>query len=191
MILKLGGVTTKKRSKAGKTVFPDCSDYGLNNIEEIMCIGDGFIYVFRNPASAVICAARLCCIIEYCVARQEVLPIHFRVGIHTGMVNCFWDKHRWNYMGEGIIGGRGVLEAIGKEVDDVAYVSGQTRSNLLAIESQGGSGNVTIESILESFINRGRRYDKHRTPWRVYELRHDYLTPGKFPEGKGDPQLDC
>src|SRR5439155_21171504 len=96
-------------------------------LEAQICIGDGYIYVFSEPDRAAYFAGCLAYLIELQVARER-LPIdfHFRIGVHVGPVFCFWDPDRdkWNYIGDGINGGQRVLAAIGKEKDDVVYVSG-------------------------------------------------------------------
>ena len=90
-----------------------------------------------------------------------------------GPVYLFWDPGRkdWNYIGEGINGGMRVLEAVGKEKDDVVFISGEVREQLQAGFRQGGYG-LLIKSCLQ---NRGRRQDKHKEYRRVYELSHTQL----------------
>ena len=78
----------------------------------------------------------------------------------------FFDAERnpqWNYVGEGINGGNRVLSAIGKELDDVVYLSGEVRKEIL---KQG------TDAIIQSLENVGRKKDKHDKPWRVYRLNH-------------------
>jgi hypothetical protein len=95
-----------------------------------------------------------------------VPEFHFRMGLHVGPVRWFWDPRyqRWNYVGQGINGGNRVLSAIGKETDDVVFVSGDVRAAIRAEQ---------VGSTLPKFMhNRGRRADKHNRLWRVYELNH-------------------
>jgi hypothetical protein len=144
-------------------------------IEAWMCIGDGYIFVLKDAVSATCFAAYLARLIEELVARK-VTPVefHFRMGIHCGPVYCFWDPGRqdWNFIGDGINGGQRVLAAIGKETDDVLYVSQQVRQEITA-----QSDHTTRHGhVLGCLINRGRRSDKHGNVWRVYEVNHTQLT---------------
>jgi hypothetical protein len=92
------------------------------------------------------------------------------MGIHSGSVFRFWDPGRkdWNFIGEGINGGQRVLSAAGKETDDVIYVSAQTRQLISASDAQ----QHVKDMILLNMVNRGRKEDKHKMPWRVYEINH-------------------
>lgn len=152
------------------------SKYGKKRLEASLCIGDGFIYVLNDEMAAVVFASRLASLIEFVVAHNTSVPIHFRMGVHAGAVNCFWDAGRndWNFVGQGIIGARRVLEAIGKEVDDVVYVSDEIRRRVMAF---GPDITRTPASIIGCLANRGRKRDKHGQYWRVYELNHTSLTP--------------
>jgi class 3 adenylate cyclase len=103
--------------------------------EAMLCIGDGYIYVFSDAVAATCFAAHLANLVEVMVARQS-LPVsfHFRIGAHIGPVYSFWDPGRndWNYIGDGINGGNRVLAAVGKDKDDVVYVSGDMREAIRA-----------------------------------------------------------
>jgi hypothetical protein len=143
-------------------------------VETKMCIGDGYIFVLRDPMLAVYFAAYLAQVLEVMVARRRMpVDFHFRMGVHIGPVYSFWDPGQkdWNYIGDGINGGQRVLSAIGKETDDVLFISGQVRQALTANNDDGDP----YPRILASLQNRGRRADKHGMPWRVYEVNHSQL----------------
>lgn len=57
-----------------------------------MCIGDGYIFVFREAMEATYFAAYLAHLIEVMVANRQ-LPVnfHFRMGVHVGPVYTFWE----------------------------------------------------------------------------------------------------
>lgn len=139
-----------------------------------ICIGDGYIFCFKNSVDATFFAAHLAKQIETMNA-DGTLPVefHFRCGVHVGDVYRFWDPGRgeFNYVGKGINDGCRVLEAIGKEVDDVVFVSKEVQQDL--ISADGWSTNT----LLHSLQNRGRRADKHRELRRVYELNHMAAVP--------------
>jgi class 3 adenylate cyclase len=132
--------------------------------EAQLCIGDGYIYVWPDAVAAMRFAGNLALAIERAVAGDTAPEFHFRIGVHTGPVRWFRDPGRdgWNYAGSGINGGNRVLSAIGKDTDDVVFVSSTVRQAVL----RSGSG---LETTL---LNRGRKVDKHGNPWRVYELNH-------------------
>jgi class 3 adenylate cyclase len=150
------------------------ADGAIANLETTLCIGDGYIFVFKNSAHATYFAAHLAALIEL-LGAKTLLPveIHFRMGVHVGPVYCFWDQGRndWNYIGEGINGGQRVMSVIGRETDDVVFISSRVRQDLLA--SSDGDGSARL--ILSNLQNRGRRQDKHGNPWRVYEVNHANL----------------
>ncbi len=139
--------------------------------EAELCIGDGYIYAFRSANSAAFFATSLAYLIELLVA-QKALPVayHFRMSVHTGPVFSFWDPGRggWNYIGDGINGGQRVLGAIGKDIDDVLFVSASIKQSLTAENDVASVRSL----LLHSLHNRGRRLDKHGNAWRVYELNH-------------------
>ena len=144
------------------------------DVEASLCIGDGYIFVFRQVWCAVFFAGYLANLLENLIAKER-LPVefHFRIGVHVGPVYCFWDAGRgkggdWNYIGDGINGGQRVLAAIGKETDDVVFVSGEVRKALRKEHDVNGP----VPNILDNLHNRGRRADKHGNFWRVYELHH-------------------
>lgn len=139
------------------------------NVEDQLCIGDGYIIVFKKSIDATYYAARLADKIEkYIAEKQLVIHFHFRIGVHVGEVYRFWDywRAKWNYIGDGINGGNRVLAAIGKDADDMIFVSGDVREELRSELSPIAYPLIRIMS------NRGRRSDKHGGMWRVYELRH-------------------
>jgi len=153
------------------------------DVEASLCIGDGYIFVFRKVWCAVFFAGYLANLLEHLIAKDQLLvEFHFRVGVHVGLVYCFWDPGRGergncNYIGVGINGGQRVLAAIGKDKDDVVYVSGEARVALKKDDDRNGP----VRAILDGFDNRGRVSDKHGKFWRVYELNHtralgSYLT---------------
>jgi class 3 adenylate cyclase len=145
-----------------------------------MCIGDGYIFVFREAMEATYFAAYLAYLIEVLVANRR-LPVsfHFRMGVHIGPVYTFWDPGRkdWNFIGEGINGGNRVLSAIDKSYDDMVYISGEVRQQLMATSSQYAA----FRQVLEHLHNRGRRADKHGRPWRVYEVSHAAICQNDLP----------
>jgi class 3 adenylate cyclase len=162
--------------------------FGRCDLEAMLCIGDGYIFVFRDSLAATCFAAWLAELVELLVARKGVpIEFHFRIGVHVGPVLCFWDWGRgvqvgtdetygysggdWNYIGDGINGGQRVLAAIGKETDDVLFLSGEVRQELLARDD----GSDPCRKVLNSLRNKGRRADKHGKLWRVYEVNHSDL----------------
>lgn len=154
-LTRLADATRKARD-------PQRTDYDTE-----VCIGDGYIYAWRTAFGATRFAGALANLIEREVARGTVPEFHFRVGVHIGPVRCFWDPGRrdWNYIGDGINDGNRVLSAIGKETDDVVFISDQVRSELLKKDG--------VETgLVRHLINRGRREDKHGKKRRVYEFNH-------------------
>lgn len=141
-----------------------------DTLEAQLCIGDGYIFVFSEPVAATIFAAHMAQKIESDRAQGHIPEFHFRIGVHMGPVRCFWDPGRngWNYVGDGINGGQRVLSAIGKETDDVVFVSGEIREELFKIPRL----DPRREAVLPKMENRGRRMDKHGRAWRVYQLSH-------------------
>lgn len=135
--------------------------------ESSICIGDGYIYVFREAKDAAMCAACMASLIERMIADGALIDFHFRIGVHTGEVYRFWDGSRWNYVGKGVTGGSRVLNAAGKEKDDVVYLSGETRKRIAATPH--------LEQIFVAtpwLRNIGRHKDKHGEMWRLYEVDH-------------------
>ncbi len=106
---------------------------------------------------------------------KQWLPVefHFRMGVHIGDVYCFWDTGRqgWNYIGDGINGGQRVLAAVGKDSDDVIYVSDHVRRQII----HQNNGTTLYRIVLASMSSKGRRPDKHGRLWRVFEV-----TPRPF-----------
>lgn len=144
-----------------------------------LCIGDGYIFVFRKSWKATYFAAYLARLIEEMVAVKGALPVnfHFRIGVHVGPIYFFWDlkNKKWNYIGEGINGGNRVLSAIGKDIDDVIFISGDVRSSIMASKKIFPEMDYPHQAILNNLHNRGRKADKHQNMWRVYELNHSGL----------------
>jgi hypothetical protein len=145
--------------------------------EAMLCIGDGYIFVFDDPVKATYFAAFLAQLIESMISNRRIVEFHFRIGVHTGRVFTFWDigRDNWNYVGDGINGGNRVLSAIGKEADDILFISAQVRQKLIGREEP------PCPEILSCLQNRGRRADKHGNSWRVYELNHSALTAHRMP----------
>jgi class 3 adenylate cyclase len=150
-----------------------------SGIEAQICIGDGYIFVFKDAVVASCFAGWLAYIIErHRALGSDILPVefHFRMGVHVGEVFCFWDPGRdnWNYIGDGINGGQRVLAAAGKEKDDVVYLSDSVRK---ALETERKS-ETAASQVLSKIHNRGRHEDKHKNPWRIYEMNHtDLIAP--------------
>lgn len=147
----------------------------IQDCENVLCIGDGYIYCFKSPLYAAYFAARLAEKIEHQVANKNVIEFHFRIGVHFGSVFRFWDigRGQFNYVGKGINGGNRVLSAIGKDMDDVVFVSNEVRDEIMRIPSKA----FPRGEILDALQNRGRRADKHGKMWRVYELHHSVIQP--------------
>jgi class 3 adenylate cyclase len=144
------------------------------SIEAQLCIGDGYIFVLKDPLLATCFAAYLAQLIEELVARRLIpVEFHFRIGVHCGPVYCFWDPGRkdWNFIGDGINGGQRVLSLI-KDADDILYISGQVRQKIIA----RGDGSTRCRTVLAGLRNRGRQADKHGKLWRVYEVSHTELA---------------
>jgi hypothetical protein len=142
--------------------------------EANLCIGDGYIFVFRKPWSAVYFAGHLAALIESMIALGLLPEFHFRMSVNTGPVYRFWDKWgpgpadgRWNYVGRGITDGERVRTAIGKEKDDVVFLSADTRKRIM-----GASCPPYAREIPSYLENRGRQKDKHEVFRRLYELNH-------------------
>jgi hypothetical protein len=151
--------------------------------EASLCIGDGYIFVFANALDATLFAAFLATLVENHRARRT-LPVsfHFRCGVHAGPAYRFWDHGRggsgaWNYVGDGINGGQRVISAIGKDADDVVYVSDAVRDRILA-EARDASHH---RRVLAHLHNRGRKADKHGNMWRIYEVNHTSLIEPMLP----------
>jgi len=170
-------------------------------VEAMLCIGDGYIFVLKEPKHGAYFAAYLATLVEERVARGlEPVEFHFRIGVHFGPVYCFWDWGRggaedvqkplihpetmdrnergdWNFIGEGINGGQRVLAAAGKDTDDVLFISGQVRSKLMA----EADGIHECRPILDFLVNRGRHADKHGRRWRLYEVNHPRACDRSLP----------
>lgn len=143
----------------------------FERFEAMLCIGDGYIFVIDDAVGATRFAAHLARLVEVLVAKRTVpVEFHFRMGVHTGPVYCFWDIGRrgWNYAGVGINGGNRVLSAIGKDTDDVLFISADVRQKIIAADN----GTSIFRTLIQNLHNRGRRHDKHGNPWRVYEVNH-------------------
>ena len=156
------------------------ADRAFANIEQSICIGDGYIFVVKEPVWAAYFAAYLACLVEVMGARGRLeCPFHFRIGVHVGPVYSFWDKHRgmWNYVGDGINGGQRVLGAMGKDTDDVVYVSSALRASVLADRKQDFPAN----KLPGCMSNMGRRIDKQGRQWRIYMLDHSAVAGDYLP----------
>jgi len=144
--------------------------------EDAICIGDGYIYVFKNALSASWFAASLAAVLRTRAARKDLpIEVHFRIGLNHGPVYHFWDPGRgasggWNYIGDGINGGRRVLEVIDKSVDDVVWLSGSVLDEVMRAPLL-----KPVDLILNNLITKGRREDKHGKPYRVFELPYLHL----------------
>jgi class 3 adenylate cyclase len=154
------------------------------DLEAQICIGDGYIFVLRDPWKAAFFAAYLANLIEYIAATGNLqVAFHFRMGAHFGKVYSFHDPGRknWNYIGDGINGGQRVLGAVGKETDDVLYISAELRQAMMKKEKPEHFPNIVLDA-----HNRGRKEDKHGTPWRVYEINHTSLMDQYNTSIRGD-----
>ncbi|HYG77126.1 MAG TPA: adenylate/guanylate cyclase domain-containing protein [Planctomycetota bacterium] len=152
--------------------------HGGDRIEARMCIGDGYIYVFEESWRAALFGTLLARAIQGNVALGNVPEtFHFRIGIHCGEVFCFWDfdpfskTGRWNYIGDGINGGQRVMAAMGKSLDDAIFISGQVADRLRAETAE----KYVAKTILAALENKGRHEDKHKNPWRIYQIDHDKI----------------
>ncbi|MFO0813567.1 MAG: hypothetical protein U0796_10130 [Gemmatales bacterium] len=149
------------------------------NWESMICIGDGYIFAFKDACDAAFYAAILAYYIEGLIAlkKSQIIPVefHFRIGIHTGPVYSFWDigKNDWNYIGDGINGGQRVLAAAGKEKDDVIYLSDEVRKQIIQNNFHTGHH---LKDMRKTLTNRGRHKDKHDRSWRIYEMNHDEMV---------------
>ena len=148
-----------------------------NEIEASLCIGDGYIFVFRDAHCAMGFAAALATKIENKVANKS-LPVefHFRGSVHVGPVFRFFDFGRkdWNYVGEGINGGQRILAAMGKDIDDVIYISDRCKQKLLEFGFEDGH----TANLLLALTSKGRHKDKHNKLWRVHQLNHQTADNG-------------
>jgi class 3 adenylate cyclase len=179
-------LATKKYWKGEKEAWSDARETEL-------CIGDGYIFVFKSATVATRFAAYFAHLVEHLVAAKSVpVEFHFRVGIHFGDVYRFWDDARrgrgthandgtddgfWNYVGAGINGGNRVLAAIGKETDDVVYISGAVRQAIYQDSVQPRDDDLASNAqiVYSRLENRGRHKDKHDKPWRVFQVNHSQL----------------
>lgn len=152
------------------------------HLEMRFCLGDGYIYVFRQPFTATFFAAKLAHLIDTSIAEKTGLELHYRIGVHVGEVFSIWDPGRkdWNYIGTGINGATRILQAIGKELDDVVYVSGALRDQFLGSNvpplAEAHNGTSLSAVIRDCMDNRGRKRDKHKEIWRVYQLNHTRIA---------------
>lgn len=145
-----------------------------------ICIGDGYILVFDDAKWGAVYAALFAEMIQASVDGQQ-LPVsfHFRAGVHVGPVLCFRDPGRdneWNYIGEGINGGQRILAAIGKDLDDVVFLSSNVHQRI-HMDAKSASATTFDRALLAATSNRGRHKDKHGQHWRVYWLNHLNLLP--------------
>lgn len=157
------------------SIAADCK----KSLETQICIGDGYIYVFKDASDAVVFASCLAYYIERIIAQKinSMIPVefHFRIGAHYGPVFCFWDPGRndWNFIGDGINGGQRVLTAAGKDKDDVIYISSELRKSIYSLNEKHSPFLSTMRRCMS---NRGRSLDKHGGNWRLYEVNHEDLV---------------
>ena len=164
---------------AGKDEAHSFTVASFKDREASLCIGDGYIFVFGNAARAAFFAAFLADTIERLIADNRVIDFHFRISINTGLVYRFWDPFhhdlgqikagRWNYVGHGITDGERGLAAIGKDKEDIIYMSSETRRKILA-EYQ--SNRNSPYNAIRWLQNRGRQQDKHELMRGFYEVNH-------------------
>jgi class 3 adenylate cyclase len=164
-----------------QTIWTGRAKSVYRKFKTMLCIGDGYIFVFDEPVKATFFAGYLAQLIEVLVA-NNLLPVefHFRMGAHVGPVYSFWDsgRDRWNYVGDGINGGNRVLAAVGKDQDDVIFISSDVRKEIQASQSD----TFDLRVMLGCLTNRGRKQDKHGNAWRVYELNHTQLCANDIPD---------
>lgn len=158
------------------------NDMGKDSgIEAKLSIGDGYIVVFKEAWKAVEFGVRLAHCVEFLQAGLGFsgLPIdyHYRMSAHTGPVFRFHDvgRNNWNYVGEGINGGQRVLDVMGKEIDDVFYISKETYHAVRHAPNVLGGRSIP-GAIIANADNRGRKEDKHKRAWRVYQLNHERIV---------------
>jgi hypothetical protein len=70
---------------------------------------------------------------------------------------------------------------VGKDQDDVVFVSGQVYEWLTAEDR----GQPPHHQIVKALRNRGRKADKHGNLWRVYEVDHTGLATWALPNVLG------
>lgn len=174
-IVQLSIINTLLRIVKDRALWFGSSSETLRTLESMICIGDGYIFVFRSAEDATGFAAVLADLIEGLVAKSQCPEFHFRMGVHCGSVRFFWDdgpgRKNWNYVGEGINDASRVLSAIGRDKDDVVFVSAEVRAEIRKVTE------AQHEDRYLSFMqNRGRRKDKHGKMRRVFELDHTGLA---------------
>ena len=152
---------------------PPAATGPLDSLESSLCIGDGYILVYRSAWEACFRACLLAEVIEQLIAKSLIIDLHFRIAVHTGDVCRFWDAvpgapERWNYVGAGIIDTQRVLDAMGKTQDDVVYISAEARR----VAREENERRNTQDPVEQHLINRGRHVDKHGVPHRIYEANH-------------------
>jgi hypothetical protein len=175
MVMAVAGISRRHDFWTGDPA----AERAIGDVEAMLCVGDGYVFVFRSCALATYFAAHLASLVEMLVARALVpVEIHFRMGVHADAVHCFWDPGRddWNYIGDGINGGQRVLSVIGRDTDDVLFMSARVRQELLAASDE----EETCRRILANSQNKGRRLDKHGNAWRVYEVNHTNLMSDRI-----------
>ena len=132
--------------------------------------------MFKNSLYATVFAAHLAGLIETLVAAGKVpVAFHFRMGIESGPVYCFYDpgREKWNYIGSGINDAQRILSAIPPTTDDVIHISENIRNYLLSPPSPDFT--YIGDIIVSKLTNRGRQADKHGNRRRVYELNYTDL----------------
>jgi len=143
----------------------------VSGLESQICIGDGYILVYRDAALAAKIACSIAADIDVRRARKWLsVPFHYRMSVHWGPVYSFFDPGRkdWNYVGSGINDGHRVLEAIGSRLDDVVYISESVRDEIL----RGDTSHAPLSGMHGYMTNEGRSKDKHGIPRRLYRMDH-------------------
>lgn len=178
--------------------FPELSTQ-MKHLDAELCIGDGYIFVFRNCFAGVLFGCTLAELIDVANANcTNEVEYHFRMGIHMGEVLSFYDYGRngWNFTGNGINVGNRVLATINKKFDDLIHVSDSVRYQIRQIArhqpiqrvldsmdegimNSGSSGVVpTIDDpYLAGLLSKhmtamGRHEDKHKIKRRVWRLNY-------------------
>lgn len=146
--------------------------------ETRLCIGDGYILVFKRPTDACVFASILGVVMDRGEPKRRIgLEINFRIGIHMGKVRCYWDKRLgtkggWNYVGDAINGGQRIVAMVKDDkLDNAIYISSQVYRVCYPSGTQSRETDLG-QKITSCCLNRGTHEDKHHNAWRVYQLNH-------------------